>query len=244
MSQIIDGIINIQPEKQEIKTGSRGDGSFSHDLDRAQENLEKSNQINTYSRLQEILSSLLPLEIKFSAPANEFPEKKAPSYLEKFDESSEFSKNQRTYQTNNDNNIFIVKETEKIKEALMQNIPKQHFSLSAFSPFYNGQLQSLNASQIDMQILIDEIVSQAKLIKTNSKTKLELLLNEETLGNILLSITSQKGKVIIHIAAFPEIKKLLDKEINTLEESLKRAKIEVEEIKVTEVKKYDPKSAG
>lgn len=244
MSQNIDRIISVQIEKHDIKTGSRGDDSFSQELQIAQESLENSNQINTYSRLQEILSNLLPLEIKFSKPSKEISENKVPSHLEKIEESLEPSGNQKPYQKNDNNNFFIVEETDKIKEALAQNLPKFYFPLSAFSPLYTEQMQMSNLSSINLQILIDEIVKQAKLIKTQNKTNLELLLNEETLGTILLSLTSQKGKIVIQIAALPEIKKLLDKEINKLEESLERAKIDVEEIKVTEVKKYDSKSAG
>ena len=89
-----------------------------------------------------------------------------------------------------------------------------------------------------MQALIDEIVSQAKLVKDKGKTELSLGLKPADLGEIILTLTSHSGLVAIQITALPESRKLLENNVEELKKALKKAQINFDKITIKEVERH------
>ncbi len=109
-------------------------------------------------------------------------------------------------------------------------------NLEAAPLFYQAQLQGKLLSKLDLQFLIDQIISQVKLVKDKGKVELSLGLKPENLGEILLTLTSRAGMVSIQIQAPEETRKLLEAELKELESALKKAKVNLEDIKITALK--------
>lgn len=109
-------------------------------------------------------------------------------------------------------------------------------NLEAHPFFYQAQLQGKLLSKLDLQSLVDQIVSQVKLVKEKGKTELVLALKPENLGEILLTLTSRSGMVSIQIRGPEETLKLISEELKELELALKKANINLAEIKIGETK--------
>ena len=80
--------------------------------------------------------------------------------------------------------------------------------------------------------MVDQIVTQAKLVREKGQTQLTLGLKPENLGEIIMTLTSRSGMIGIQIQASEETKKLLESLANELEQALKRSKINVAEIRI------------
>jgi flagellar hook-length control protein FliK len=111
-------------------------------------------------------------------------------------------------------------------------------NLSAQPLFYQAFLEGKLQPKLDLQSLIDEIVQQVKIVKEKGKTEISLSINPEELGEILLTITSVSGMISIQIQTSKETKKLLESERAELERSLKKAKVNLGQIRIEEVIKY------
>ena len=111
-------------------------------------------------------------------------------------------------------------------------------NLEAQPAFYNAFLEGKLQPKLDLQLLIDRIVEQVKLVKGKEKTELSLTLKPEELGEIFLVLSSHSGIVSISIQASPETKKLIDDQREELERALKRAQVSFDKIEIEEVKKY------
>ncbi|MFC1637579.1 flagellar hook-length control protein FliK [Candidatus Margulisiibacteriota bacterium] len=106
-------------------------------------------------------------------------------------------------------------------------------NLEGRSLFYQAQLEGKLVSKLDLQFLIDQIISQVKIVKAKGQVELTLGLKPEDLGEILLTLTSRSGLVSIQIQAPPETRKLIEEQMRELELALKKAKINLAEIKIT-----------
>jgi flagellar hook-length control protein FliK len=112
---------------------------------------------------------------------------------------------------------------------LTPNLEAHHF-------FYQAQLQGKLLNKLDLQSLVDQIISQVKMVKEKGKTQLALTLKPENLGEILLTLTSRSGMVSIQIQGPEETLKLISEDLKELELALKKANINLAEIKIGETK--------
>ncbi|MFC1495946.1 flagellar hook-length control protein FliK [Candidatus Margulisiibacteriota bacterium] len=138
-----------------------------------------------------------------------------------------------------ENEQYENSNTDTLKEVLTKNIPISHLP-SPISPFSLSAMNMTNqpmVSRVDLQNLINEIVKQAKLVRSSQKTKLSLSLSQKELGNLFLDLAVKNGQVLIEIGANPEAKKLLEDKVSELILALQHANIEIQNIKITEVKK-------
>lgn len=116
-------------------------------------------------------------------------------------------------------------------------------NLAAYPAFFQAQGQGLMLNKLDLQFLIDELLTQAQLVKGKGRTELSIGLKPENLGNILLTLTEKSGVIAIQIQAPEETRKLLQDSLLELELALKKAKINVAAISITaakEVASYVP----
>ncbi|MDD5382869.1 MAG: flagellar hook-length control protein FliK [Candidatus Margulisbacteria bacterium] len=109
-------------------------------------------------------------------------------------------------------------------------------NLEAFPALFKAQLDGKLLNKLDLQFLVDQLVSQLEIVKGKGKTDLTLGLKPENLGEILLTLTSKSGMISIQIQAPEETKKLIEAELKLLEMALKRAKVNLAEIKVSAIK--------
>jgi hypothetical protein len=100
--------------------------------------------------------------------------------------------------------------------------------------FYQAQLEGKLMGKLDLQFLIDQIISQVKMVKAKGRVELTLGFKTENLGEIVLTLTSRSGMISIQIQAPPETRKLIEEQMQELELALKKAKVILAEIKITE----------
>jgi len=105
-------------------------------------------------------------------------------------------------------------------------------NLEASALLYQAQTEGKLLNKLDLQFLVDQIISQIKIVKEKGKVELMVGLKPENLGEIILTLTSKSGMVSIQIQAPEETKKLIQAELRELEMALKRAKINFSEIKI------------
>jgi len=110
-------------------------------------------------------------------------------------------------------------------------------------PNLEGQPLVLKAQQegtllnnLDLQSLVDQILAQVKLVREKGSVQLSLGLKPEDLGEIVLTLTSKSGMVSIQIEAPAKTKKLLEAELKELELALKKASVNLSEIKIVTLK--------
>jgi len=109
-------------------------------------------------------------------------------------------------------------------------------NMEASPAFLNAELQGAFLAKFDMQSLVDKIVSQLELVKDKGKSELRFGLKPENLGEILLTLTSRSGMISINIGADDETRKIMEENLNELSAALKRAKVNLENIKVSGIK--------
>lgn len=101
------------------------------------------------------------------------------------------------------------------------------------------QAQGKLLSKLDLQFLVDQIISQIKMVKEKGQVKLLLGLKPDNLGEIILSLTAKSGMVSIQIQAEQKTKELIEDELRELEIALKKAKVNLGEIKITSVEEVN-----
>jgi flagellar hook-length control protein FliK len=112
---------------------------------------------------------------------------------------------------------------------LVPNLESQPF-------FQQAQLANKLLSKLDLQSLVDQIVAQLKLVKDKGQVELTLGLKPSDLGEILLTLTTRSGAVAVNIQASAETRRLLDEQLSELVAALKKAHINLVEIKIEELK--------
>lgn len=108
-------------------------------------------------------------------------------------------------------------------------------NLAAQPQFYNAFLEGKLQLKLDLQLLIDQIVEQVKMVKGRERAELSLMLKPEELGEILLVLTSRSGMVSIQVQTSLETKKLIDSRREELERALKKAHVNFDRIEIREV---------
>ena len=82
-----------------------------------------------------------------------------------------------------------------------------------------------------------KVNTENAIIKINRRTELSMALSYKNLGDLTLLLSLKNGFVSVQIAAAQaETKKSLEENLSELESALKNAKINIEDIKILEVK--------
>jgi len=216
----------------------RGDSSFGTYLEDAQNDLERKSSLSPIMDRIGSLLEIVPLSFKFDFKASRIeenfnqqtqPEQKTVQRDEGFKESP----NQPAAESTRKNEV-VISDLQAIKQALIQNIPLPLYAPTM--PLSSLSTSPTSLSKVDLQSVIDQIVEQAKLIKSNSKVQLLLGINQEELGTLLVELTSRQGLVSIQICAPEQIKKELESCMEELKRALKDSHIRLEGIEITEVK--------
>ena len=132
--------------------------------------------------------------------------------------------------------LYFTRPSQSTLQALLIKTGWLVPNLEASSQFYLAQLEGKLLNKLDLQFLVDQILSQVKIVKEKGKVELTLGLRPENLGEILLSLTSRSGMISIQIQAPEETRKLIEAELKELELALKKAKVNLEEIKIIATK--------
>lgn len=112
-------------------------------------------------------------------------------------------------------------------------------NLEALPLFYQAQIKGSMLDKLDLQFLVDQILSQVKLVKEKGKVELIVGLKPQDLGEILLTLTSRSGMISIQIQAKESAKKLIEADLLELKLALKKAKINLSEIKIETLKEAE-----
>jgi flagellar hook-length control protein FliK len=193
----------------------RGDGTFDTFLSRA---------------IAQLDLAIMPLTFEFDF-SSEKTEEPAPQPKE--DKTIKDTDSLHMPHAEVRNEKVAIQETKIIKQALMQNLPPL-MNLPISINLTSGSSQALTKQ--DMQLMIDELVKQARIFKLSRRLELNLDIESQELGKLLLSFHSKDGAVAIEIfAANAESRKLLDDHVLELESALKDARITLDSVRITEV---------
>lgn len=220
---------NITPSHLSVDNSSKNvaDGSFDKLLTTAQNKLEKTS----WSEIEKLFNfsqlkfdfHLLPTkkEKDLSVEKEQIPER-----------SIETTKNKEKASVTEGK--FELDNTEKLKEVLTKNIPSSHI---VFSGLYAGNIPTENVmlSKTDLQLVINDIIKQAKLVKSGQRTELSLSLANRELGKMFINLIMKNGQVAINISAESGTKKFLEDNLLELELALEQSDIGVDSIKISEV---------
>lgn len=216
-----------------------GDGSFENELKQAEKDLSsKKKQINDFSWDQlESLFGLLPLKFEFRADDVDLRSGTKTNDNNKTEKTDQASVNPQKHNNHFDyeKNSLVISDVKAIKDALIKFIPPPAAPIGIMPLNMNPSVANIQVTRGDLQILIDKIVEQARLIKSQKKTELSMMLQENELGQIKLSMSSKNGIISISLGVSEEMKKNMEKNIYELEIALKSANIDIDELTITEV---------
>lgn len=245
----MQGALPVNQIEKPVQTpASRvGDGSFKNDLNEAEQDLKskKSNDLDFPWEQLDLILGLFPVNLGSNKDERDprFEEKKQDE--KKSGKKGILSDNKQRHNTDlDDKKTLVVADVKAIKEALIKFMPNPVNPVGIMPYTLNPTEGKPAISREDLQMLIDKIVEQAKLVKTQKRSELSLLLQENDLGKISLSLSSRDGFVSILISAPEELRKNLQKNISELEIALKSANIDVDKLKIMGVKNEQLFSSG
>lgn len=109
----------------------------------------------------------------------------------------------------------------------------QQTVMSQYEPM-TGEITLQTGEVVDVREIIDQIVEQARTTITSEDTTLEMLLNPEGLGKILMEVTHRDGKVTAHIFTQDEnVKQALEHQMIQLKEQMNQGGTKVTSIEVS-----------
>ncbi len=109
----------------------------------------------------------------------------------------------------------------------VSNMSQSYGAPTATSLFEMRGLKMALAGGPDLEMVISDIVDKVKLVKEGRNTTLSLHIRPEGEGDLLLDISMRNGSIFISILADPDSRKWLDMNMAALEESLKRANVNI-----------------
>ena len=89
------------------------------------------------------------------------------------------------------------------------------------------------AGQMDIQNIIRQIAEFSRVIVNNTSTTMEMQLNPENLGKLMLSVTTKNGVVSAQIYTQNEaVKEALEQQLVTLKQEMNQAGVKVDAVEV------------
>lgn len=131
---------------------------------------------------------------------------------------------------------YFANASQQTLQALLAKTGWLTPNLAASPLFYQAQLEGKLLGKLDLQSLVDQILTQVKMVKEKGKVELMVGLKPQDLGEILLKLTSRAGMVSIQIQAPEGSRKLLEAELRELEIALKKAGVDLEKIQILAIK--------
>lgn len=230
----IEGAIKTEPSRN-------GDGSFDEELNKAQDQIKRKLSFFPLNKLEALFYGL-PLSLDFNTQT-ETEQNLKDDYYSKEDTDAKVAnqhqtksnKESKTKQDNYADKRLLFTDSNAIKKALINFVQN-----SAYSPLampINSTISSTPTTfnKFNLQFLIDQIIENAKFVKDQRRAELSLILKEESLGQIDLSLSSRNGLVSIQIMASAETKKDLQDSLEDLENALVLAEVKLDKIKIVEV---------
>lgn len=105
--------------------------------------------------------------------------------------------------------------------------------VSQYEPM-TGEITLQSGEVVDVQNIIDQIVENARTTISTEDTTIEMLLNPEGLGKILMEVTHRDGKVIAHIYTQDEnVKEALEHQMIQLKDQMNQGGTKVTSIEVS-----------
>lgn len=105
------------------------------------------------------------------------------------------------------------------------------------TPQFNlARLEGKLLQKLDLQFLVDQIVSRMEMVKDKGKVEFSFGLKPGDLGELILTLTSQGGMIYVSIQASEETRKIIQAQLNELEAALRKANVHIGEIKVLAAK--------
>ncbi len=111
-------------------------------------------------------------------------------------------------------------------------------NLEILFPFSQPEIQGSGGLKLNLDFLVDKIIEQIKLVKEKGQVELQFSLQPKELGEIWLSVSMKNGLVSISMAASPETKKILENDLGELEAALKKERLNIGDLRVTEVTEF------
>lgn len=109
----------------------------------------------------------------------------------------------------------------------------QQVMISQYEPM-TGEITLQTGEVVDVREIIDQIVEAARTTISSENTTLEMLLNPEGLGKILMEVTQRDGKVTAHIYTQDEnVKQALEHQMIQLKEQMNQGGTKVNSIEVS-----------
>ncbi len=100
--------------------------------------------------------------------------------------------------------------------------------------FVNVETVESLPQSVNTQDVIDQIVESARVVLTDDKTSMELQLNPQNLGKIILKVTEQEGAVTAKIMTQNAVvKEALEAQTVELRQNLEQAGVKVDAVEVT-----------
>ena len=229
-------------------TQRQGDGSFDAEFQSAQQALEKKKTYSLFAPWAELqkMFNFSPLEFNFDFSAgkieNDFnKETPEPQKIKTQSAKPEEREDVKAAELPKQTAVFKI-----TKQELIKNTPLPVAPYALPNPYFNGNSSVKLMTKSDLKMVIDDIVEKIELLKVGRRSELNMALNYENLGDLLLNLTLKNGMISIQIsAAQNETKRSLEQNLSELESALKSAKINLKDLIVTEVKNGDqPKHTG
>ena len=114
------------------------------------------------------------------------------------------------------------------------SMAQQSFTSSLENAVFGGQTQSTSTSYVDANELMQQVVDFAKLHVKEDTTSLEMQLNPEKLGKLMIHVSEKAGEVTAEIKTQNEVvKEALESQIATLKTSLEGQGVKVNAVEIT-----------
>lgn len=160
--------------------------------------------------------------------SEDIPEQESVQNIETSENTAEDSTDQNNSSDTTGRFKFTNETTHTVNEAVVtpQNQVVQEFA--------NVETVEPLPQSANTQDVIDQIVESARVILTDDKTSMELQLNPQNLGKIILKVTEQEGAVTAKIMTQNAVvKEALEAQTVELRQNLEQAGVKVDAVEVT-----------
>ncbi len=124
-----------------------------------------------------------------------------------------------------------MSETADVSQNAQQTVVPQNQFVENFD---NVEISTPLPENVNTRDVIDQIVESARVIATDQKTTMELQLNPESLGKVLLKVTQEEGALTAKITTQNAmVKEALEAQLVELKQNLEQAGVKVDAVEVT-----------
>lgn len=155
-----------------------------------------------------------------------------PKYQEPYSQSSSVKPENNA---NAEKNLANASPNKKVDNPMLSDLIQRTANIINSSAQINKfSISNANGikGKINLQALVDEIIENIEIAKTNGKLELKLLLKPENLGEILVKIQQDQGKINVTLWANGEALKELQNHLSELEKALSQNQISLGNLSV------------